>query len=483
MTRDSVQAEGISREVGPRPAAVGAPPLCQVAFSVTDLRRTHAWYRELFGFLPGGGTRLFRGPLASRVQGLPGAASTCWWLVDQQDFFQLEMFQFTNPPVRPRPADWRPCDIGYTMVGLHVADFVDTVDRLRRRGVAPLTQPIGPAGSRRVCVRDPEGVILELMEDDPRQPDAPSRVRPEIPVAARSITLSVPDLDRSLRFFAETLGHPAARGVVLHGPEHEALWGLSGAQRKSALLWAGDFLLELVQYTQPTGKPWPAGYRISDQGLLNIALGFRSKAAFDAAYQRCLAAGHRGNWRPLNLGAWAVVYVNDDQGFSVELLFVRRWYDRPMGFRPAMPYVVAAARIAAPRDVVWKAITDHEGMTAWSPFSSVVLTRPGSAERNGLGAVRRIRGFGLTLDEEVVAWNPPTRYDYRLIGGAPVREHFGQVLLNEVDGATDVRWSVRFRPMIPGTGAVTRAMLERTFADMLQRLKRRLETGAAKECR
>lgn len=469
--------------VGSKPEGAGAdaPPLCQVAFSVTDLRRTHTWYRDVFGFLPAGCTRLNRGPLASRVQGLPRAASTCWWLVDQQEFFQLEVFQFASPPVRPKPADWRPCDIGYTSVGLHVADFAETVDRLRRQGGEPLTEPVGAAGSRRVCVRDPEGVILELMEDDPRRPDAPARLRPEIPVAARSITLSVPDLDRSLRFFTETLGLPAARGVVLHGPEHEALWGLPGAQRRSALLWAGDFLVELTQYTQPVGKPWPAGYRISDQGLLNIALGFRSKAAFDAAYRRCLATGYRGNWRPLNLGAWAVVYVNDDQGFSVELLFSRRWYDRRMGFRPAMPYVVAETRIGAPRDEVWKAISDHEGMAAWSPFSSVVLTRAGSSERNGLGAVRRIRGFGLTLDEEIVRWAPPARYDYRLIRGAPIREHFGQVLLNEVDGGTEVRWTVRFRPVVPGTGGITRAMLQRGFTDMLQRLKHRLESGRRTE--
>ena len=34
-------------------------------------------------------------------------------------------------------------------------------------------------------------------------------------------------------------------------------------------------LVELVQYTDPPGRPWPPGYRISDQGLLNIAFGFR----------------------------------------------------------------------------------------------------------------------------------------------------------------------------------------------------------------
>jgi len=34
------------------------------------------------------------------------------------------------------------------------------------------------------------------------------------------------------------------------------------------------------------------------------------------------------------LGPWSVVYVNDDQGFSVEFLHVAPWYRRWMGFRP-----------------------------------------------------------------------------------------------------------------------------------------------------
>ena len=454
------------------------PPLCQIAFSVSHLRRTHRWYQEVFGFLPGGGTRLFRGPLASRVQGLPNAASTCWWLVDQQEFFQLEMFQFTSPLVRPRPPDWRPCDIGYTTVGLHVADFDATLDRLQRTGVRPLTAAIGARGARRVCVHDPEGALLELMEDDPRLPTARPRLRPELPVATRSITLSVADLERSRRFFVDTLGLSEVRELQLHRPEHEALWGLPGAQRAAALLAAGDLLVEVVQYRDPIGKPWPDGYRISDLGLLNIAFGFRSQAHFDAAYQRCVSAGIRGNWRPLNLGAWAVVYVNDDQRFSVELLFVRPWFDRPMGFRPALPYLDVRTIIAAPRDVVWKQITDHESMVSWSPFTEVTLSREGVPERNGCGAVRRMRGLGMTLEEEVVRWEPPERYDYRVIAGAPVRNHSGHVMLREVGGGTEVRWAIRFRPIVPGTGWVIRSMLQRGVADMLQRLKRKIESAA-----
>ena len=310
------------------------PPLCQVAFSVNDLRRTHAWYRDVLGFVPAGGTNLFAGPLASRVQGLPRAASTCWWMVDRQDFFQLELFEFRSPPVRPMPRDRRPCDVGYTMLGVHVADLDAILERAERAGTPALSRPIGPAGARRTCVRDPEGVLVELMEDDPRTPTRRPRPRPAIPSTARSITLSVPDLDRSRRFFGDVLGLGIAQGMALHEPEHEALWGLEGAKRDSLVLSAGDFLVELVHYAEPVGNPWPPGYRISDQGLLNVAIGFRSRAELHSVYERCRAAGHEGNSRPLTFGPWSVVYVNDDQGFSVELLHVRPWYRGQMGFRP-----------------------------------------------------------------------------------------------------------------------------------------------------
>lgn len=308
--------------------------LSQIALSVADVRRAQRWYRDVLGLEAAGGTNLFAGPLASMVQGVPRSASTCWWLVDRQDLFQVELFEFRSPLVRRLPRDWRPCDIGYTTVSFWVADFEAALERAAAAGAAPLSDPVGEPGARRACVRDPDGVLVELMEDDPRGPEARERPRPGLGAVARSVTLSVPDLERSRRFFAGTLGLEVAGGLELHGPEHEALWGLEGATRESLLLWADDMLIELVHYTEPGGKPWPPGYRISDQGLLNIAFGFRRRDEFEAAHRRCLEAGLSANGPPLRLGAWSVVYVNDDQGFSVELLHVEPWYERQMGFRP-----------------------------------------------------------------------------------------------------------------------------------------------------
>jgi len=236
--------------------------------------------------------------------------------------------------VRPLAPDWRPCDIGYTRVGVHVADLDGTLERAERAGTKTLGEPLGPAGARRACVRDPEGVLIELMEDDPRAGAPRERPRPEVPAVARSATLSVPELEPSRRFFVDVLGLGVAEGIALHAPEHEALWGLEGAKRSSLVLTAGDFLVELVSYSEPEGRPWPPGYRISDQGLLNVAFGFHSRGELDAAYERCTAAGHEGNSRPLGIGAGSVTYVNDDQGFSVELLHVEPWFEGQVGFRP-----------------------------------------------------------------------------------------------------------------------------------------------------
>jgi catechol 2,3-dioxygenase-like lactoylglutathione lyase family enzyme len=86
--------------------------LSQIALSTADVRRSQRWYRNVLGLEPAGGTNLFAGPLASMVQGVPRSASTCWWLVDRQEFFQVELFEFRSPLVRPLRADLRPKVVG-----------------------------------------------------------------------------------------------------------------------------------------------------------------------------------------------------------------------------------------------------------------------------------------------------------------------------------------------------------------------------------
>lgn len=130
--------------------------------------------------------------------------------------------------------------------------------------------------------------------------------------------------------------------------------------------------------------------------------------------------------------------------------------------------------IPASPERVWEILIDHEGMTRWLPVREVVRRRPGTGDPNGVGAVRTIRGMGLVLEERVVESKPPERLVYELTAGAPIRDHRGEVVLRREGAGTRVRWSVRFRPLVPGTGALLGLVLKRSLVQGLAGIERLL---------
>jgi catechol 2,3-dioxygenase-like lactoylglutathione lyase family enzyme len=292
-----------------------SPPLCQVALSTLDLEGTIAWYRNGLGLLSAGG-REGGGPVVAGLQGLPCSAFEVAWLVDRQASFQLEIFRFREPA--PQALDRRETDIGYAGIGIHVDDLDAALRRLAELGSYPLPVPRRETGARRVRVRDPAGVDVELMEDDPREGGADRRTRPHVPSVIRSVTASVPDLPRARRFWRDTVG---LAEVEQPGP----------AER--ALLWAGDIALELVEHTEPRGRGWPAGYRICDRGIVNVAIGGPDLATYERVLERTRQGGYRHHEEATLPGARAV-YLEDDQGFSLELLYRSADTAAAAGFEP-----------------------------------------------------------------------------------------------------------------------------------------------------
>jgi catechol 2,3-dioxygenase-like lactoylglutathione lyase family enzyme len=322
-------------------------PLCQIALSTLDLVRTAHWYRSTFDWKAAGEKRDREGETWARVPGLPEASFTVWWLVEKPRFFQFELFEFHKPRMRPRRADATAADLGYSSIGLQVPDLEAVLDRLVCTGGVLLTEPLGAPGERRVCLRDPEGVLLELMEGHPPIQRSSATEGPLATV--NSIRLSVRDLDRAVRFWVDALGLEEERQRILHGPEHEQLWGLRGAKRITALLRSGDFLVELVEYDRAIQRPREAGFLLSDQGILNVALGTTDRAVFEAVYARAERAGYRPCCSPWTLpGVATVVYIQDGQGLTVELLCIDPDALERMGFADnAVVRQTAAGRAAA----------------------------------------------------------------------------------------------------------------------------------------
>lgn len=296
---------------------------CQVALSTADLTQSLGWYQRVLGFVTAGTRRHCEGPMFAAVPGLPEASFDVSCLVGGQSFAQIEMFQFARPTSRALPRHWRACDIGFSTVVVAVDDIDGVLERLAGIGQRAITPPLGNRGSRRVCVRDPDGILIELTENGDRSPsDGRSSDRNELPRIV-GVTLSVSSLDNVRRFWVDVVGGEEVADGALHGPEHEALWGLTGAVCRRLLVRSGDFALEFAEYSSPAPRPPPDEYRISDHGILNVAIGSTDKLAFDALYDRAARAGFRGHTEPWTVpGVATVVYMRDAEGFSVELLHV-----------------------------------------------------------------------------------------------------------------------------------------------------------------
>ncbi len=318
------------------------PGVAQFALSTSDMPRATQLYCDVLGCLKAGGLVIW-GDFLARLQRVPDPAAALWWLIDRQDFVQLEIWGYTRPVPRPLPLDWRPCDIGYTRMTFHVDDFDGVLARLPTMGLSTMTDPRGPDGDRRVCFRDHDGFIIELNERDPI-PDARPPRWPESGCAVRSVSLSVPDLDKARRFWVETLALEVIDASLLHTPAMEELWGLPAARAETLLLRAGDQLIELQQYHDPAPRPRPDGYLLSDVGILNIALGYRTRDAFSAAFTRLLDNGYTANVMPNDEGPFTSSYVNDDQGFSLEIFHCAPEVDQFLGFMPESTWRSATGR-------------------------------------------------------------------------------------------------------------------------------------------
>ena len=298
----------------------------QVAICVADHRRSTDFYRRVLGLDHVFGTTSFRGEKAEQVQGLADAASTVRWLVDDRDCFQLEIFQFETPQSHPLRVDHGVTDIGYNRIIVAVRSVADTLALASALGgvVEPMTRSGATPGAVHALLRDPDGIILELIE----WPESVSDRR-----SARIMGVGVTTADPGLavRDMCEGFGFSRCEDPF----EHLRYWSEEGDLIAHQALRLGDMFLLVSSYRD--ARPRPTGYRLCDIGIMNFALGFGSVEELIACYERANAMGMRSTGPLLREGDEAcVVYHNDRQGFSVEMLYLARKHYGLFGFsRPS----------------------------------------------------------------------------------------------------------------------------------------------------
>jgi uncharacterized protein YndB with AHSA1/START domain len=113
-------------------------------------------------------------------------------------------------------------------------------------------------------------------------------------------------------------------------------------------------------------------------------------------------------------------------------------------------HVTSETTVAAPIETVWDKLSDHVGMSEWGPVT-VTMDRLGSADPNGVGAIRRIAlpGPGPDIVEEVVTFEAPNLFGYKALSGTPFPGYAGEVRLTPTGSGTHINYTVSTTASFP----------------------------------
>jgi uncharacterized protein YndB with AHSA1/START domain len=114
-------------------------------------------------------------------------------------------------------------------------------------------------------------------------------------------------------------------------------------------------------------------------------------------------------------------------------------------------HVTSETTVAAPIETVWDKLSNHVGMSQWGPGITVTMDRLGTADPNGVGAIRRIASPGPIPDivEEVVTFQAPNVFGYKALSGTPFPGYSGEVRLTPAGAGTHISYTVSSTASFP----------------------------------
>lgn len=138
--------------------------------------------------------------------------------------------------------------------------------------------------------------------------------------------------------------------------------------------------------------------------------------------------------------------------------------------------------VNAPVETVWEVVADLRGMTDYTRFRKIELEREGDPPPNGVGAIRVLHLVGPPVREEIIAFEPPRRFAYRLLSGAPVKDHVGTVELEPAGKGTRMSYVLQTTPKVPlvgfGVVALMRNIVDGIAAGIAAESERRAAASA-----
>lgn len=136
-------------------------------------------------------------------------------------------------------------------------------------------------------------------------------------------------------------------------------------------------------------------------------------------------------------------------------------------------------QVDAPPEIVFDVLTDHRRYNEITAVRKSALEREGEPSPNGLGAIRVLTVAGPPMREEVIAYERPSRFSYKVLSGLPVRDHVGTAELTPLDQGTQVIYAVHTTPTVPVGGFAVVAAVKQAIKSLLSGVAKESERRAA----
>jgi len=142
--------------------------MTHTGFTVSDLDRASAFFRDVLGFTIGPTTRQ-NGPVVGRMVGVPGAEVAIAFATSGD--CTIELICYVTPR-SDRTSNLRHCDTGFAHIAFQVDDIESMMQSVRAAGFRLYSEPqVVPAGPRKggknVYTQGPDGIVVELQEPPP----------------------------------------------------------------------------------------------------------------------------------------------------------------------------------------------------------------------------------------------------------------------------------------------------------------------------
>lgn len=123
--------------------------------------------------------------------------------------------------------------------------------------------------------------------------------------------------------------------------------------------------------------------------------------------------------------------------------------------------------VSAPPEVVFDVLTDHRRYAEITRLRRSELEREGDPAPDGVGAIRVLSAVGPPIREEVVVYERPARFSYKVLSGLPVRDHVGTVSLEPSPAGTKVTYALKAIPTVPFAGKLVMLGIKRGVTELL----------------